>query len=290
MVKFIFSSHNKILFRQVLSFLVYYLLIWFFHLFLISIVSFFHFRLDHNLATVEEWIHDHGWDLVLITKLAVSALVFKFLYDDDIKKVVLKESDDVISCFEIGVILLFMLISVFILGGPYLSAHVDYYLVIRSFIGIFVFYMADVLFWYLIQLTFPIKKLKVTYFSMIIFSFMLFFSTKINFFKDFISWMTLLFIGFSLYLTLYGKLNLKYPLMFILLFICPISAFLGVDPIWGSKYSLFELEKPIGAINMLALLTVSFLYLVVKSMGIKKLFEYLSLKIFRRRFRWIMKD
>ncbi len=54
-------------------------LMWFFHLILVSVVSFVHFQLDHSLGIIENWIFDQGWEIVTIAKLLATFVIFKFI-------------------------------------------------------------------------------------------------------------------------------------------------------------------------------------------------------------------
>ena len=70
------------LFKNLVYYASYWLLILIVHHILISTVAFFHFQLDHRLGTIEEWIFAKGWEIILVSKVIwIRRTVRKLFYN-----------------------------------------------------------------------------------------------------------------------------------------------------------------------------------------------------------------
>ena len=49
------------------------------YLIIVSILAYFHFLLDHSLSVIEDWIFDHGWEIVIASKLLSLFIIVNFL-------------------------------------------------------------------------------------------------------------------------------------------------------------------------------------------------------------------
>jgi uncharacterized membrane protein len=56
------------------------LMLWGVHIIELSLVSFFHFLLDHRLAVIEGWVFDKAWEMILIAKVLPILFLLKFVY------------------------------------------------------------------------------------------------------------------------------------------------------------------------------------------------------------------
>lgn len=63
----------------------FYFLAWVIHVLVLSVVAFFHFRLDHKLIIIENWIYDFAWQLALLSKLISFFIYYKFFYESRTK-------------------------------------------------------------------------------------------------------------------------------------------------------------------------------------------------------------
>lgn len=59
-------------------YLLYSILFLLIHLGFVSTVSFFHFLLDHDMTTIERWVHRNSWDILVCSKF-LSWLLFFFV-------------------------------------------------------------------------------------------------------------------------------------------------------------------------------------------------------------------
>src|SRR5690606_25140720 len=51
-----------------------------FQLVTVSLISFFHFLLDHKLGVIEDWVFDKGWEIVVLVKVCAFVVVQKFVH------------------------------------------------------------------------------------------------------------------------------------------------------------------------------------------------------------------
>ena len=65
--------------KQILFYCFFYGVLWGVHLILISLVSFFHLLLEHNIRTIGDWIGDRGWGLIILSKMSVFYLAMLFV-------------------------------------------------------------------------------------------------------------------------------------------------------------------------------------------------------------------
>ena len=75
-IKNFFSSN---LGKQIVFYALFSMTLWGLHLIIISLVSFFHFILGHNIRTIGYWIADRGWQIIIITKLSLFYLATLFI-------------------------------------------------------------------------------------------------------------------------------------------------------------------------------------------------------------------
>ena len=72
-----FSKYN--FFRHVVYYLGFHVGVWIIQLCLISLAAFFHFLLDHDLGTIENWVFDLGWQIVIFCKVSAFFIIRSFL-------------------------------------------------------------------------------------------------------------------------------------------------------------------------------------------------------------------
>jgi hypothetical protein len=57
----------------------YSILFLIFHLATISLVSFFHFLLDHDMSVIENWLYRNAWEMILLSKALAGFIIIKAL-------------------------------------------------------------------------------------------------------------------------------------------------------------------------------------------------------------------
>jgi len=64
---------------QIKFYALFYFILWSLHLILISLISFFHLLLNHNIRTIGDWIGDRGWELIIFSKLLIFYISVQFI-------------------------------------------------------------------------------------------------------------------------------------------------------------------------------------------------------------------
>jgi len=218
------------------------------YLIMMSVISFFHFLLDHKFQLIESWSVRNAWEIIGITKLMAFALMVKivdvrFPTESHLKNIFLKYwrlPDWSIITFIIFTAVYFYFAGSFILNNS--SSNFTFF--ISSFIGAFVFYGTDFFLIYTIEQAFPENRGSHRLLNFILFTFLFYLSTKIlmPFHKNlspliFFNYITVYFI-FEIF-----KEKWVNPLMYILLFACPMGIIWGFDPVWGQDYSILRAES-----------------------------------------------
>lgn len=123
------------------------------HLILTSVFSFFHFLLDHDLATVNNWLSLNSWEIISFSKLSAVLVMVKLFqfnsYGDNyfwasIGEYFKSPSKKIFVIIFFVLAILYALIEQF--GGGIRSNSLFENLMLSSFLGSFVFYAADFVF------------------------------------------------------------------------------------------------------------------------------------------------
>lgn len=228
--------------KQIIYYLLFFLLIWFLHMAIVSIGAFFHFILQHPISVIEEWIYDHCWPIIISAKLMAFGIILKFLFirEDSTRSLAQKIRSGIIEpTKEIYVIIVFVLIYIVVLSkivffdGPRESIG----RMMLSYIATFLFFAIDVVFFFLMDKIYPLTQ-REKLFRLFSFSFLfwgfgrLIFAYQENFytFPIFVMIILLRMIDWSQH-------NWFLPILFIIFAVSPLSSFLGLDPIWRGDYS-----------------------------------------------------
>ena len=254
--------------RNALLYFSYHCLIWAIHACVLSLMAFFHFLLDHRLQMIENWVFHKAWEIIALTKLLTTYLIIKFLtlktderhpFKFYLSKGLIFPNKEVVA-----VTILFFIFTL-ILGMPQVkpSVKIEWIKMIIQFVSIFLFYMTDLIVIGMGNRRFSLSgKEKIV--QLFVFPILFFVMGKMSFVygRD---------IGFFLYpyflfcLFLNGRSNWPLPAFFILLYICPIGVFFGMDPIWGDTHSLFQMKTPLLGFYFFILTFMFMGYLLWKS-------------------------
>ncbi len=267
----LFFDGNNTLLKQVKQFLLYQAVVWFFHLLVISIISFFHLILNHGLGTIAEWINERGWQLIIFSKIFV---IFVFLQFYSLK---FKVIDKVNSFYRNGFMLPrtdFVTVSVFFyigmlgLGQTKLNDAIiwEFDNLLLSYTGIVIFFLVDFVFLLLLNANYNLRK-EDRLLSVFLHALIFYLGTWFSFQYEFIKVDTFFFFifFFLLYLGQWRRDNWTFPILFLFLVIAPISTFFGFDPVWQDQYSLFHFSASINNVEFNTLIFLSILYLQYKS-------------------------
>lgn len=222
------------------------------HLSSVSFFAFIHFLLKHNIQVIENWIFENSWGLAVFSKLC-SFIIFYFVikFNDKEDSYSLKEYLE--GKFRWPDLKLLVLIVFYLSLFPTLEIVLGANITnrgnnefsfshIEGFLGPILFYLLDfILISYLFtKYEFLENKERIVTFVGLTVLFLLTSHVVIPYQnKDIflgLHLFTLLWIGFK------RKSSLSNVLSYAIL-IGVLSMVLGIDPIWGSHYSFFSINK-----------------------------------------------
>jgi len=264
--KFYYTS----IFKNFVYFISYWLLILVVHHILISSAAFFHFQLGHRLGTIEEWIFEKGWEIILATKLICSWLILKFISIKSDSRNPLR--DIFIKGFswpekEIFVFTIFFLLITIFIGDPKKSnlVSISFIKPFLSYWGISLFFLTDVMVFNSLKSIHPFGKIE-RWCSYIIFSGVLYLSSKTIFLYGLDLGFNLYLIAFiSFYLSDWKRENWTIPAFFLLTCVAPLCAILGWDPIWKGSFTPMVFSRPLTSTNLSLIVFVALGYFFYKS-------------------------
>jgi hypothetical protein len=134
--------------NQVKFYALFYLCLWSFHLIIISLISFFHLLLGHNIRTIGDWIGDRGWLLIIFSKGSIFYLALQFIRLKSKKLNLLKsylQNSIQLPRREIFVVIAFMLVGLAGLGKLGFNRAYIFELprILYSIVGTVVLFSAD---------------------------------------------------------------------------------------------------------------------------------------------------
>ena len=240
------------------------------HLALISVVSFFHFLLKHRLADIEDWIFDKGWEIATLGKILSFIVIYWFLNSrfetrHTFKKVLTDLRGKISS--EVFIAIFFLFIFTLFIGVPYQGEFISFSLFkgILAFICSTLFFMTDALILLLLNAIYPLKK-KYWHLEILVFSLMTYLISLILFqYSEAMGF----FVFFGHFLTFYllrfkDKLEWIHALFFNILYLSPLIAVFGLDPIWGGSFSPLNMKNSILPLEFVGLAIVVFFYWSLK--------------------------
>ncbi len=258
------DSEVRGLFKYYSIYSIIYILI---NISLISIIAFFHFLLDHDMSVVENWIYRNNWEIMVLCKMAAAFSIIKILelriYEERFLYKFLKKSIQ-LPKHHIFVIIFFLMSFILALGQvSYASDHskyTSYHLI--SFVSSFVYFGIDYILLFFLRSFFQIQKKWENYTFMFLSS-ILFVSTSLLSIPHpnlSLIYLLLHFLTILIF-TLSSSPNLIVGLSYCLFFISPLTSLIGLDPVWGNDFSMFELKNPLPFLYVFCLWSVSFAYL-----------------------------
>lgn len=262
-VRFLQSNMGK----QIIFYCVFYAIMWGFHLILISLISFFHLLLKHNIRTIGDWIGDRGWGLIILSKVVVFYLAMLFVNLKTKKLFSLKSyfrNSIQTPRVEIIVTLLFLVISLFALGEIKFNSKmiVELDRILLSIIGSFIFFAVDYIFLVILDVFYPIREENIRLKRIVIFPFLFYFFTAATFvYEQTVTFKLYAFFILLVYSGDWRRKNWTIPALFLVAFIVPTFSLLGFDPVWGEIYSPMFASKEISTTSIFILIIFSIGYL-----------------------------
>ncbi len=268
------SAYNKTLVflqsnlgKQMIFYTLFYAILWGFHLILISLISFFHLLLDHNIRTIGDWIGDRGWTLIIISKFVVFYLAMLFVNLKTQKVFSLNSyfrNSTQTPRLEILVTVLFLVLGLMGVGeikfNKTMIIEVDRLLL--SMIGTFVFFAVDYVLLVILDVFYPVREDKQRLQRMFVLPLFFYFFTSATFiYEQTISFKLYAFFILLVYAGEWRRKNWTLPALFLIAFIIPSFSLLGLDPVWGEIYSPMAASKKISTLSVFILIAFALGYL-----------------------------
>ena len=165
----IFKSWYQTIPNEIRTITLYYLLYCFlfilFHLVLVSTFSFFHFLLDHDMNTIENWLYRNRWEILSFSKISslfISTQVTKLnryeniRYRDIFWSFNFKPSKKIFGVIFFLLIIFYALITQF--GGGLVANQFREEIFYSSFMGSLMFFLIDFFFIFTLMEILKIKK------------------------------------------------------------------------------------------------------------------------------------
>lgn len=253
--------------KQLTFYSLFYAFLWGFHLILISLVSFFHLLLDHNIRTIGDWIGDRGWTLIIISKLVVFYLAMLFANLKTKKIFSLKSyfrNSIQTPRLEVIVTVLFLLLALMGIGEVKLNRKmiIEVDRLALSMFGTFVFFVVDYILLVILDVFYPVREENLRLKRIGIFPLIFYFFTAATFVYE--QTITLKFYALFFLLLYAGewrRKNWTLPGLFLISFIIPSFSLMGLDPVWGEVYSPMVAGKKISTSTMFILIAFGVGYL-----------------------------
>lgn len=232
---------------------------------LISIFSFFHFLLDHEMSVIENWLNRNSWEVLVFSKLISTSVVVKIAqlnsyYDisliEFIKKINYRPTAKVIGMSVFILVLFYALLDQF--GGGVVKNHFKQELFYSSFLGAFFFYIFDIIVIYFVRTIYQIEDKKWGR-NCVIMSILFLISSKIAlpYLDKYFIFLVVHF--FTLFYLLY-KSKFIDTIVYTLLVISPMSSIYGIDIVWDNAYSIFAFSNNVPHIGIILIWTIALIY------------------------------
>lgn len=252
--EFLSLNGKKILLYYILFSFIFTLV----NLLSLSVFVFFHFLLEHDMSTIENWLNRNTWEILILSKLValfLSTKITKLNLVDDIKyRDVLKRSFRIPSIRVGG--LVFFILTIFYafitqFGGGVNVGQFKEELFYSSFIGSFFFYSCDFVFMYILFKIYSPEKRdlsKVMYLTLLIFIG----SSKLAlpYLSKYYIFLMVHFLSLYIFLL---KDQLSDSFIYALFVIAPLSSIYGLDIVWDNSYSLFSYQKPLPVLGIIGI-------------------------------------
>lgn len=232
-----------------------------------SIGAFFHFLLDHEISIVESWLHNNHWEILITSKLISLYLLNRWfsmrLYELKTIRTLLKELIRYPEPKAI-VVPIFMLLSYLTLSDiQFISQNVGYwYFHFISFFGLFLYFGIEfVVLAYLEDVLNDGDNKPRSILLGIIFT--IFFSAAYRLsVPDYYGLLPFVVLCYSTLIFVSGRSykNWSNVLCFLLLFVAPMGALFGLDPVWGDDFSPFKVERKLNFAFLAVIWVISFCY------------------------------
>jgi hypothetical protein len=236
------------------------------HVTLSSVGAFFHFLLGHGIGLVEGWLHNSGWELALISKAFALWATHRMLKIRMYRPRTLLEYFHTESRWpaqRAWVVGVFLLLTLLLWGSPALIQQNRSYHWLQgtAFVGMFLWLLGDVVLAGVLQDLFPCERgrpnqVRVAFYWL---SFAVIFRLVV---PDYFGTAVIMHLHFLSVLFLAGSASRRWSesAVYLLVVAAPSAAFLGLDPLWGTDFSLFQLKHVPAPPFLIAIWMLSWAY------------------------------
>lgn len=254
------------LFKNIRYYATYQLLYVALVVILSSIGAFFHFLLNHEISIVESWLHNNSWEILITSKLISLFLLNRWfsmrLYELKSVRELVRE---LVSWprAEAVVVPVFMILGYLAIAKvSMVPQNLGYwYYHIASFVGLFLFFGVEfVVIAYLDDVLNQKEKPNVILMGL---AFTAIFAAAYRMsVPDYYGLLPFVILCFSSLLYLSGRSFKSWSnvVCFLLLFVAPMGAVFGLDPVWGNDFSPARVVTKLGAPFLAAIWMISFSY------------------------------
>lgn len=254
--------------------LLYYLgycgLFLIFHLSMISLVSFFHFLLDHDMGVIENWLYRNAWEMIIFSKGLAAFVTLKALklnnysvasFLDIVKNNVWKPTRKVLVLLFFFSILFYALVIQF--GGELINNARESDFAYISYLGSSLFYLVDVFVIYILMqnVKIDLKKKMFVLNTCLLMMFILFTKATLPYINKYFIFLILHFVTLISFFTK-EKQNIINPILYALVIVGPLSSLYGVDIVWDNAHSVYTYDQklPLLGISGIWLIGLGYYY------------------------------
>lgn len=258
--------NDRNLFKNIRYYASYQLLYVVLVVILSSIGAFFHFLLDHEISIVEAWLHNNSWEILIISKLISLFLLNRWF---SMRLYQLKSIRQLVRELVSWPHSEAVVVPVFMTLGYLSIAKVDmvpqnigyWYYHIASFVGLFLFFGVEFIVIAYLDDVLNQKENPNRFFLGLAFTMIFAFSYRMSV-PDYYGLLPFVILCFSSLLYLSGRAFQSWSnvVCFLLLFVAPMGAVFGLDPVWGNDFSPARVETKLNVAFLAAIWVISFSY------------------------------
>jgi hypothetical protein len=264
---FLFTLSARKIILYYLGFCTLFLII---HLAFISLVSFFHFLLDHDMAVIENWLYRNAWEMIVASKslaalITIKALKLNNYFINSLLHIL--RMDDWKPTRKVLVLILFISVLFYALimqfSGELINNTKDTDFAYISYIGSGLFYLIDFLVINVLVRNFKVQQ-KRKFFALttvLTLCFLFFTKATLPYIDKYYIFLVLHFVTLLLLLFKERK-NMINPLLYTLFIIGPFSSIYGLDIVWDNAHSIFSYKEslPVVGISGIWLIGLGYYY------------------------------
>lgn len=231
-----------------------------------SVGAFFHFLLDHEISIVESWLHNNSWEILIISKLISLYLLNRWF---SMRLYQLKSIRELVKELVTWPHPEAVVVPVFMTLGYLSIARVDlvpqnlgyWYYHFASFIGLFLFFGVEFIVIAYLDDVLNQKENPNRLFLGMSFTFLFAFAYRMSV-PDYYGLLPFVILSFSSLMYLSGQSFRSWSnvVCFLLLFVAPMGAVFGLDPVWGNDFSPAKVMTKLSAPFLAAIWVISFSY------------------------------